>query len=128
MNDRKDEAPNFKHGMFESTENFSHKEKLRVIEQAEDYIERLGGDISKSEEFDCYYLAQLEYRIARAENIMWDNVEEYLNKQSPESNLGNMMKRRQDMRKDLGLLEESPDQKQADASEGFFDSLSNDED
>ena len=126
----KDKEPAFKHGMFEDTANFSHKEKLRVWESAEDYIERLGGEeaCSQAEQYDAYLLALTEYRIARAEGIMFENVEQYLNEQAPERNLDMLVSRRQNLRKDLGLLTESPEQKQADSAEGFFDALSGDSD
>lgn len=121
----KNEAPNFQHGMFEDTGNFSHKEKLRVFESAEDYVDQLGGadNLYQSQIYDCYLLAVTEFRIARAEGIVFEEVEEYLNKQAPEQNLQILVNRRQNLRKDLGLLSESPEQKSAE-SDGFFDSLS----
>lgn len=119
-----DKAPNFRHGMFEDTANFGHTEKLRVFESAEDYVDQLGGEESlpQSEIYDCYLLALTEYRLARAEGIVFENVGEYLDKKTPENNLQILVKRRQTLRKDLGLLEESPDAKSAE-SDGFFDAL-----
>lgn len=121
----KDRNPNFRHGMFEDTANFSHTEKLRVWDSAEDYIERLGGadELMEAEKYDAYLLALTEYRIARAEGIMFEDVEEYLNQQTPEQNLELLVNRRQKLRKDLGLLQDSPEQKNADNASAFFDAM-----
>lgn len=120
---------NLKHGLFQDTSNFSHKEKLRVWDSAEGYIDQLGGEdnLSESQLFDCYLLAVTEFRIARAEGVMYENLEEYLEKETPERNIERLVDRRQDLRKDLGLLSDSPEQKQAESAEGFFDAMSDDE-
>lgn len=125
----KDRNPNFRHGMFEDTSNFSHTEKLRIQESAEDYIEQLGGEenLYNSETYDCYLLALTEFRIARAEGVMFGEVEEYLEKQTPENNLQLLVNRRQNLRKDLGLLGESPEAKQAENTGAFFDAMTEDE-
>lgn len=126
----KDEHSQFRHGMFEDTGNFSHTEKLRVFESAEDYIEQLGGEdaVNNAEMYDCYLLAVTEYRLARAEGIVFEEVEEYLNEQTPEANLQILVNRRQNLRKDLGLLSESPESKQAENAGAFFDAMSEPED
>lgn len=125
----KDKHNRLKHGMWENTSQFSHEEKLLVWSSAEDYVERLGGEdsLSQAEMYDCYLLALTEFRLARAEGYAFENAEEMLNKKSPEQNLQRLVDRRQDLRKDLGLLSESPDHKQADASSDFFDALSGDD-
>lgn len=122
----KNEAPNFRHGLYESSENFSHEEKLRVWEQAESYMERL-GDVEPNtiEASKCYELAMMDYRIARAENLMIHEVEEYLHKQTPESNLSMIYNRREKIQKNLGLLEESPEARKAENAGAFFDAMSN---
>lgn len=129
MSPPSDKEGNFKHGMWESTSNFSHVEKLRVQASAEDYIETLGGEdaLSQAELYDCYMLAVTEFRIARAEGVMYDNLDQYLEQNTPEQNMERLVSRRQNLRKDLGLLGESPEQKQADSADSFFDALSGDE-
>lgn len=121
-----DKHPGFRHGMFENTSNFDREEKLLVYESAEDYITQLGGheDLPKAEIWDCYQLALTEFRIARAEGIMYDKVEMFLESETPERNLDRLVNRRQDLRKDLGLLEDSPEAKEANASESFFKAVS----
>lgn len=116
----------FRHGMFQQTSNFDREEKLLVWESAEDYVLELGGheDLPKSKIWDCYQLALTEFRIARAEGIMYENVEEFLDNETPERNLDRLVERRQTLRKDLGLLEDSPEAKEADASESFFKAVS----
>lgn len=125
----KDKNPNFRHGMFEDTGNFSHTEKLRVFESAEDYIEQLGGEdaINQHEVWDCYYLSLTEFRLARAEGLMFDDVEEYLHKSSPEQNMSMLFKRARRLREDLGLLETEQEKAMGKAS-GFFDAMSESED
>lgn len=115
--------PRFSHGMFENVGNFDHKEKLQVIAQAEEYIQQLGGkeNVNQIDEWDAYLLALTEFRIARAEGVMMENIEEYLEKQRPEQNLQMLVERRQRLRDDLGLLD--GDLEDASKEDGFFDSL-----
>jgi hypothetical protein len=121
----KDKHHALKHGMWEDTSNFSHKEKLRVWDSAEGYIDQLGGEesLAHAEMYDCYLLALTEFRIARAEGVVFENVEEYLDKKTPEQNLDMLISRRQDLRKDLGLLSESPESKQAESASAFFEAM-----
>lgn len=120
-----DDHPRFKHGLFQSTENFTHEEKLRVLESAQGYMDELGGEdvLTHSQSYDCHLLAVTEFRIARAEGIMYEQVGSFLEEETPEKNLDRLVNRRQDLRKDLGLLDESPEAREADASEAFFEAL-----
>jgi len=125
-----------KTGFYVKTNHLPREVQDKLLSRAESYMEEIteekeyqwhyGDKLREQTKFDCMLLAVTEWRIAQAEGIMLQEVEEYLEMSVPEQNLEKLINRRQNLRKDLGLLSESPEQKAADASQGFFDALSGD--
>lgn len=123
-------------GFYTKTKNLDDDIQKKIQRRAESYIEEIGeeGDeynweyegVREQTKYDCYLLALTEWRIAQAEGIMVQDVKEYLKKVTPEQNMERLVNRRQNLRKDLGLLSESPEHRQADAQKGFFDALNGD--